>query len=326
VTKEPSSLADIPADAALTDALGDWLGTLSFERRLAQKTIEAYTRDLRQFLVFLQGHLGEPADIAALTGLKPMDIRAFLAFRRREGVESRTLMRQLAALRGFARHLARAGHGEASAFAAVRGPRLARTLPRPLSAGNAIAVTQTQSRPASEREAWVLARDAAVLALLYGSGLRISEALGIVVQDAPTDATDVVTVRGKGGKTRTVPVIALVREAVALYLRLCPYPLTGGDPLFVGVRGGPLSPRIVQLAMEELRGALGLPASATPHALRHSFATHLLSNGGDLRSIQQLLGHASLTTTQIYTQIDSSRIMDAYNAIHPRARHTLKVT
>jgi integrase/recombinase XerC len=320
------SLDDLPAAERLREALRDWFGELAFQRRLSPKTLEAYGRDLRQFLVFLQEHLGCRVDVAGFMDLKPIDVRAFLAARRREGIESRTLMRQLAALRGFARHLARAGHGEASAFAAVRGPRLARTLPRPLSAGNAIAVTQTQSRPASEREAWVLARDAAVLALLYGSGLRISEALGIVVQDAPTDATDVVTVRGKGGKTRTVPVIALVREAVALYLRLFPYPLTGGDPLFVGVRGGPLSPRIVQLAMEELRGALGLPASATPHALRHSFATHLLSNGGDLRSIQQLLGHASLTTTQIYTQIDSSRIMDAYNAIHPRARHTLKVT
>ncbi|HSP23731.1 MAG TPA: site-specific integrase, partial [Saliniramus sp.] len=245
MTQEPSSLADIPADAVLKGALRDWLGVLAFERRLAPKTIEAYTRDLRQFLVFLQGHLGEPADITALTGLKPMDIRAFLAFRRREGVESRSLMRQLAALRGFARHLARAGHGEASAFAAVRGPRLAKTLPRPLSTGNAVAVTQTQSRPVSEREAWVLARDAAVLALLYGSGLRISEALGIAAQDAPTEAIDVVTVRGKGGKTRTVPVIAPVREAIALYLRLCPHPLTGEDPLFVGVRGGPLSPRIV---------------------------------------------------------------------------------
>jgi integrase/recombinase XerC len=320
VTQELSSLADIPGDLALLAALRDWVGVLAFERRLAPKTIEAYTRDLRQFLVFLQGHLGEPADIAAVTGLKPMDIRAFLASRRREGVESRTLMRQLAALRGFARHLARAGHGEASAFAAVRGPRLAKTLPRPLSPLNAIAVTQTQSRPASAREAWVLARDAAVLALLYGSGLRISEALGIAVQDAPTEATEVVTVRGKGGKARSVPVIPLVREAIALYLRLCPFALAGDDPLFVGVRGGPLSPRIVQLAMEEMRGALGLPASATPHALRHSFATHLLSNGGDLRSIQQLLGHASLTTTQIYTQIDSNKIMDAYNAIHPRAR------
>lgn len=319
MTKQPSSLADIPADAALTGALKDWLGVLAFERRLAPKTIEAYTRDLRQFLVFLQGHFGEPADIAAVTALKPMDIRAFLAFRRREGVESRTLMRQLAALRGFARHLARAGHGEASAFAAVRGPRLAKTLPRPLSMGNAVAVTQTQSRPVSEREAWVLARDAAVLALLYGSGLRISEALGITVEDAPIDATDVVTVRGKGGKTRTVPVIAPVREAIALYLRLCPHPLTGDDPLFVGVRGGPLSPRIVQLAMEELRGVLGLPASATPHALRHSFATHLLSKGGDLRAIQELLGHASLTTTQIYTKIDTEKIMQAYNALHPRA-------
>jgi integrase/recombinase XerC len=320
VAHDPSPLDDIPAEAALIAALRDWLGVLAFERRLAPKTIEAYTRDLRQFLVFLQQHLGEPADIATFSGLKPMDIRAFLAARRREGVESRSLMRQLAALRGFARHLARAGHGEASAFAAVRGPRLSKSLPRPLSPGNAVAVTQTKSRPVSGREAWVLARDAAVLALLYGSGLRISEALGIEAQDAPTGATDTVTVRGKGGKSRMVPVIAPVREAIELYLRLCPYPLLDNDPLFVGTRGGPLSPRIVQLAMEEIRSSLGLPASATPHALRHSFATHLLSKGGDLRAIQELLGHASLATTQIYTAIDTEKIMVSFNATHPRTR------
>ena len=319
MTKTHLPLDDIPAEQTLLDALRDWLGMLAFERRLAPKTVEAYTRDLKQFLIFLQEHLGVRADIAALTGLKPMDIRAFLASRRRDGVESRSLMRQLAALRGFARHLARAGHGEASAFVAVRGPRLSKTLPRPLSPHNAVAVTRPQSRPPSEREAWVLARDAAVLALLYGSGLRISEALGILAKDAPIGATDIVTVRGKGGKSRMVPVIDSVRKAVELYLKLCPYTLSDNESLFVGVRGGPLSPRIVQMAMEEIRSALGLPASATPHALRHSFATHLLSRGGDLRAIQELLGHSSLATTQIYTKIDTDKIMSAYNAVHPRA-------
>ena len=317
---KPTLPEDIPADPALAAALREWLGLLAVERRLAAKTVEAYARDLRQFLVFLREHLGAEPDIAAFTGLQPMDIRAFLAARRRAGVENRSLTRQLAALRGFARHLARAGHGDASAFAAVRGPRLAKTLPRPLGPDSAVAVTQTRSRPVSAREAWVLARDAAVLALLYGSGLRISEALGILAQDAPTGSVDAVTVRGKGGKTRMVPVIGPVREAVEIYLRLCPYPLLDNEPLFVGVRGGPLSPRIIQLAMEEIRSALGLPDSATPHALRHSFATHLLSGGGDLRAIQELLGHSSLATTQIYTKIDSGRLISAYKQIHPRAR------
>ncbi len=316
----PRAPDDVPADPALAEAARSWIGVLAFERRLSPKTLEAYLRDLRQFLVFLTEHLGAPASITAFMALAPMDIRAFLASRRRDGVENRTLMRQLAALRGFARHLAQAGHGEASAFASVRGPRLSRTLPRPLGAGAAVAVTRRETRGASAREDWVLARDAAVLALLYGCGLRISEALGITAENAPAGNVDSVTVRGKGAKDRTVPVIPVVRDAIATYMALCPFPLLGDEPLFVGVRGGPLSPRIVQLAMEEMRGALGLPASATPHALRHSFATHLLSKGGDLRAIQELLGHASLTTTQVYTKIDTEKIMAAYSALHPRAR------
>jgi integrase/recombinase XerC len=321
------SLDDLPAAERLREALRDWFGELAFQRRLSPKTLEAYGRDLRQFLVFLQEHLGCRVDVAGFMDLKPIDVRAFLAARRREGIESRTLMRQLAALRGFARHLARAGHGEASAFAAVRGPRLSKTLPRPIAADSAIAMTRTATRPPSGREPWVLARDAAVLALLYGAGLRISEALDIAAQDAPTGSVDVVTVRGKGGKMRSVPIIPAIREAVALYMELCPYPLLGEEPLFLGLRGGKLSPRIVQLAVEEMRGALGLPTSATPHALRHSFATHLLSRGGDLRAIQELLGHSSLTTTQIYTKIDHAKILSVYDDLHPRGRKALlKVT
>jgi integrase/recombinase XerC len=300
-----------------------WLDALARERRLSPKTVEAYGRDLRQFLAFLAVHLGENPTLADFVGLKPLDIRAFLAARRRDGIESRSLMRQLAALRSFARHVEREGFGTASAFSAIRGPKIAKTLPRPLSARNAAALADPDLRAGEERETWVLVRDAAVLALLYGAGLRISEALGIRRRDAPVERQDTVTVLGKGGKTRTVPVIEPVREAVADYLRLCPYALAPERPLFVGTRGGPLSPRIIQFAVARLRGALGLPDTATPHALRHSFATHLLGRGGELRAIQELLGHASLSTTQIYTQVDSERLMSAFEAAHPRARRAL---
>jgi integrase/recombinase XerC len=297
----------------------EWLAELARERRLSPKTVEAYGRDLRQFLAFLTLHLGEPPSVAAILALKPLDIRAFLAARRGARVQGRSLMRQLAALRSFARQLEREGHGTASAFAAIRTPRADKTLPRPLSPASAVAITEAGTRGAEGRKPWILARDAAVLALLYGSGLRISEALGIARRDAPASGVDSVTVTGKGGKVRTVPVIAPVQQAVEDYLDLCPYALMPEDPLFVGARGGPLSPRIIQLAVEELRGALGLPASATPHALRHSFATHLLSRGGDLRGIQELLGHASLSTTQMYTKVDATRLMEAFEAAHPRA-------
>ncbi len=229
-------------------------------------------------------------------------------------------MRQLAALRSFARHLEAQGHGTASAFGAIRSPKVAKGLPKPVSAAAALAMTDAATRAGEAREPWILARDAAVIALLYGSGLRIAEALGIACEDAPVGEADSVTVLGKGGKMRSVPVIAPVRRAIESYLALCPYHLPAKGPLFVGQKGGPLSPRIIQYAVEGLRGALGLDAKATPHALRHSFATHLLSRGGELRAIQELLGHASLSTTQIYTQVDAARLMAAYDAAHPRAR------
>ena len=297
-----------------------WLQSLARERRLSPKTVEAYGRDLRQFLAFLTEHLGDAPKVAAIVRLKPLDIRAFLAARRAEGIESRSLMRQLAALRAFARHLEREGHGTASAFSAIRGPKLAKTLPRPLSAANALALADPEIRAGESREPWILARDAAVLALLYGAGLRISEALGLLRQDAPIGRIDAVTVTGKGGKTRSVPVIAPIRAAIEAYLKLCPYHLPAQGPLFVGAKGGPLSARVIQLAVAELRGGLGLPETATPHALRHSFATHLLARGGDLRGIQELLGHSSLSTTQMYTKVDAARLMSAYEAAHPRAR------
>jgi integrase/recombinase XerC len=223
-------------------------------------------------------------------------------------------------LRSLARYLEREGAGRASAFSAIRAPRSARSLPKPLGVADAKAMTNTQIRDGEARDPWILARDAAVLALLYGAGLRIAEALSIKRQDAPIGGQESVTVLGKGRKTRAAPVIAPVRAEIENYLKLCPYALKPEGPLFVGAKGGPLSPRIIQLTVARLRGALGLPESATPHALRHSFATHLLGRGGDLRTIQELLGHASLATTQIYTAVDSARLLEAYRAAHPRAR------
>jgi integrase/recombinase XerC len=296
-----------------------WIAFLAHERRLAAKTLEAYARDVSAFLGFLAEHLGGKPKLADLSRLAPADVRAFLARRRRDGIEPRTLMRALAATRSFVRFLEREGRGRVGALAAVRAPRISRGLPKPLSVLSAKNVADPASRAGEEREPWVLARDAAVLALLYGSGLRISEALDIRRRDAPTEGGQV-TVTGKGGKTRMVPVLPQVSQAVAEYIALCPFQLAPDAPLFRGERGGPLSPRIIQLAMQRMRGALGLPDSATPHALRHSFATHLLARGGDLRSIQELLGHASLATTQIYTAVDSERLVEAYRVAHPRAR------
>lgn len=309
-----------PAAEDLLAEARAWLSHLAAERRMSPKTVEAYRRDLRQFLSFLAEHHGAFADLAAFASLAQADIRAFMAQRRAGGVESRSLLRALAGLRSFARHLERQGKGKAAVFSSVRTPKLARRLPKPVPIDAARDLTDPATREGETRAPWVLARDAAVIALLYGAGLRISEALGLTRADAPTGTRDSLTVTGKGQKTRMVPVIAPIRHAVENYLALCPHALASGGPLFVGTRGGPLSPRLIQLAVERMRGALGLPSTATPHALRHSFATHLLSRGGDLRTIQELLGHASLSTTQVYTAVDSTRLIEAYRSAHPRAR------
>jgi integrase/recombinase XerC len=300
--------------------LARWLEQLGAERRMSPKTLEAYRRDVMQFLTFLAEHLGGPPTLKQLATLAPADVRAFLAARRAAGIGGRSLMRGLAGMRSFARFLEREGKGRLGALMAVRAPKIAKSLPRPLAAATAKRLTDVDLRAGEEREPWVLARDAAVLALLYGSGLRISEALGLKRGEMPAAGQgDAITVTGKGNKQRMVPVLPLVLEAVAEYVALCPYSLPADGPLFVGAKGGPLSPRIVQLAMARLRGALGLPDSATPHALRHSFATHLLAGGGDLRAIQELLGHASLSTTQVYTAVDAERLMEVYRSAHPRA-------
>jgi integrase/recombinase XerC len=297
--------------------IDSWLHNLGAERRMSPKTVEAYRRDVLQFLAFLAGHLGGAASLRDLAALTPADVRAFMAARRGAGIGSRSLMRVLAGNRAFARFLERSGKGKVGALAAVRTPKIPKTLPRPLAGAAARRMTDPDLAAGDAREPWIHARDAAVLALLYGCGLRISEALGL--RRADTGAADALTVMGKGRKQRMVPLLPQVTKLIADYVALCPYDLAEDGPLFVGAKGGPLSPRLIQLAMARLRGALGLPETATPHALRHSFATHLLARGGDLRSIQELLGHASLSTTQIYTEVDADRLIEAYRSAHPRA-------
>jgi integrase/recombinase XerC len=297
-----------------------WLAHLGAERRMSDKTLEAYRRDVHQFLAFLCEHLGRRVTLKGLAGLAPADVRAFMAARRADGIGSRSLMRILAGARSFARFLEREGKGKVGALSAVRTPKVAKTLPKPLGIAAAKRLPDVDLRAGEEREPWVIARDSAVLALLYGSGLRISEALGLKRGEVPAPGKgDALTVIGKGRKTRMVPVLPQVLELIADYVAACPYDLPADGPLFVGAKGGALSPRIIQLVMERMRGILGLAETATPHALRHSFATHLLARGGDLRAIQELLGHASLSTTQIYTAVDTEQLLAAYRAAHPRA-------
>ena len=316
--KKPA--AELPFTAPEVAAeIGRWLAHLGAERRMSGKTLDAYDRDVRQFLAFLAGHFGGRVTLARLRDLATRDVRAFMAHRRSQGIGGRSLMRGLAGARSFARFLERQGHGKVAALAAVRAPRIEKTLPKPLAVAPAKRLADAGLRAGEEREPWVLARDAAVLALLYGSGLRISEALGLKVKDIPAPGGgDAIIVTGKGNRTRMVPVLPAVLRLVADYLALCPYDPAPDRHAFVGQKGGALSPRIIQLAMERLRGALNLAETATPHALRHSFATHLLARGGDLRAIQELLGHASLSTTQIYTAVDTDRLMEVYRTAHPR--------
>ena len=293
-----------------------WLDNLRHERRLSDKSLDAYQRDLRQFLGFLTDHLGGAPGLDDIGQLRPADMRAFLARRRQGGAGARTLGRSLAGIRSFLRFLEKRGLANAAGVNAMRAPRQPKSLPKPLSDQQAVAVTRSNEQLADEP--WVAARNAAVMTLLYGCGLRISEALGLRPVDLP-DSASALQISGKGDKMRLVPLVPAAIEAVRVYRDLCPWHLDAKEPLFRGVRGGPLQPAIIQREMQKLRGALGLPDTATPHALRHSFATHLLAAGGDLRTIQELLGHASLSTTQVYTGVDTARLLEAYRQAHPRA-------
>ena len=302
------------ADPEVQRQIGRWERDLRSVRRLADNTLEAYRRDLGQFLAFLSPHSGGPVTLQTLRDLRAADVRAFMATRRAESLGSRSLARSLSAQKSFFRFLEREGLVATEAFNVIRAPKQPRSLPKALTVREARASIEATAD--LEEIPWVAARDMAVLSLCYGAGLRIAEALSLSKADLEGSA---LRVTGKGGKTRLVPLLGVVREAIDRYLELCPFPLAPSPPMFRGEKGGVLSPRLIQLRAEQLRGALGLPPTATPHALRHSFATHLLGRGGDLRAIQELLGHASLSTTQIYTAVDTERLLEAYRSAHPRA-------
>lgn len=308
-------MSDLAISPAARAALAEWLTQLRALDGRAQKTIDAYATDVRGWLAFLSNHRGGTEGLCALAEVPVSDLRAWMAHERARGVQPRSVARALSAVKGFTAWLSDRQGGDATAVLSARAPRFQKKLPRPLTVEGAADVLDSVGDDA--REPWIAARDTAVVTLLYGCGLRISEALGLTGADHPLP--EVLRIRGKGGKERIVPALPVAREAVARYVALCPFELDPEGALFRGARGGALNPRIIAAAMERTRNRLGLPATATPHALRHSFATHLLGAGGDLRSIQELLGHASLSTTQAYTAVDAARLMEVYARAHPRA-------
>lgn len=310
-----------PLSLALSPAcrFADWQSHLRAERRLADATLKAYGADVEAFLSFL---VTNSADVmSALATLRPATLRRFLAQRVEEGASARTRARNLAAIRSYLTFLEREGLAQAAPARAVKTPKLPDRLPRPVDTEAALRMARGEVDDL-EAEPWIVARNAAVFALMYGAGLRVSEALSLTAHDAPSAAheTRSLHITGKGGKARVVPILPAINDTCDAYARLVPYGLEADEPFFRGARGGPLDQRIVRRVTEAVRGRLGLPSTATPHALRHAFATHLLANGGDLRTIQDLLGHASLSTTQVYTRVDGTALMASYRQAHPRAR------
>jgi integrase/recombinase XerC len=291
-----------------------WQEHLVRDRRRSDHTVRAYAATAHRLIDFLGGHLGEAIDGAALVKLEASDLRAFLTSRRSEGLGNASAARELSAVRGFLGFVAKE-EGSRAALPRLRAPKKSRSVPRPISPDEVMKLAEEVAEDA--REEWIAARDYAVLLLLYGCGLRISEALSLQASVLPMG--EAMRVIGKRSKTRVVPLLAPVVEAVTRYAALCPYSLDKDGPLFRGARGGPLKPEIVRRAVRNARRALGLSERTTPHALRHSFATHLLGRGADLRSLQELLGHASLSSTQIYTAVDTAHLMDVYRNAHPRA-------
>ena len=307
---DPASLNTHPATALAAR----WCSYLQHDRRRSAHTVRAYAATAHRFIQFLGRYRGEAVDVAALTGISAADVRAFLADRRAGGLGPSSAARELSGVRAFLKYSAEQ-EGSTVQLPRTRAPKRPRTLPRPVSPDDAVELAENAGEAASEP--WIGARDLAILLLLYGAGLRVAEALSLTAEVLPIGSTLKVT--GKRSKTRIVPVVAAVREAIENYARQCPYPLAKGAPLFVGARGGPLNPDLVRRAVAAARKRLGLPDTLTPHALRHSFATHLLARGADLRALQELLGHASLSSTQIYTAVDAARLLDVYRHAHPRA-------
>ncbi len=291
--------------------LEDWRHHLTLDRRRSTHTVRAYVATAERLIAFLEQHRGEAITAAALANLDQSDLRAFLTARRMDGIGNLSAARELSAVRGFLRHVG----GEDARIPQLKGPRVKRGLPRPVSPDEAVALAADIAETA--REGWIGARDWAVLLLLYGAGLRIGEAMGLNGDVLPLG--DTLRVTGKRNKTRIVPLLPQVRAAIEAYVDQCPYPPARDQPLFRGARGGPLSAALIRRAVQGARGRLGLSDRTTPHALRHSFATHLLGRGADLRSLQELLGHASLSSTQVYTQVDAAHLLDVYRNAHPRA-------
>ena len=300
---------------ACRDALQHWLDSLGALTSRSENTLNAYCGDVTEFLSFMTLHHSEQQGLAALERITVSDMRAWMASQRNSDIGARSLARKLSAVKSFYRWLAERKGFEPTAVLSTRAPKFTEKLPRPLTEDAARTMIGTVEMQSNSD--WVAARDVAVVTLLYGCGLRISEALSLTGVDAPLP--EILRIMGKGDKERIVPVIPVARLAVDCYLRLCPHPQSPQAPLFRGVRGGALNPRAIQGVMAKARMQLGLPATATPHAMRHSFATHLLSAGGDLRTIQELLGHASLSTTQTYTAVDTAHLMEVYNRAHPKA-------
>jgi len=304
-------------DRDVMAALSNWLTHIELERGHAKTTCASYERDVRQFLLVLKSRLRQTPRLKDLEALSVRDIRAFMARRRQQGVSGRSLARTLSALRTFYRWLDAENILTNPAIRQVTMPKIPHSVPKPLTVEDA---AQTMGLVSGDTTIdWVRKRDTAVLLLLYGAGLRISEALGLTLQDVATAKHGVLRIVGKGNKERAVPILPVITDAVTTYLAACPFDVANDVPIFRGEKGRPLSPRVVQLKMQRLRQQFGLPDTATPHALRHSFATHLLSSGADLRQIQELLGHASLSTTQVYTEVDRDHLLSVYDAAHPRA-------
>ncbi len=291
-----------------------WASHLQHDRRRSPHTVRAYVATAHRFIDFLGRHRGAAVEPEQLLSLSAADLRAFLAQRRGEGLGAASAARELSGVRAFLKYAAEQAGGVAQ-LPRTRAPKRPRTLPRPASPDDAMGLAENAAGAASAP--WIGARDLAVLLLLYGAGLRVAEALSLTARALPLSST--LRVTGKRSKTRIVPIVPAVAEAVGDYVRQCPYPIAGDSPLFVGARGGPLNPDLVRRSVAAARRRLGLPDSLTPHALRHSFATHLLARGADLRALQELLGHASLSSTQIYTAVDAARLLDVYRHAHPRA-------
>ena len=311
-----SDIDQLPLADDVQDALMRWRGWLRDEKRVAANTLESYQFDLQNLFHFLTRHRGKQINLQLLAGLTLTDFRAWLAHSASENIAAASRARAVAGVRNFFRWLDRSGQLHNAAINLLKVPKTARRLPRPVTENEAQEITILAS--SSQDDSWIGLRDEALFTLLYGAGLRIGEALSLTRSDI--DRSDRITVTGKGNKQRNVPLLPIVKNAVEKYLNACPYALKPDKQVFVGLRGEKLNPAVAQRSLRLLRRQMGLPDSVTPHALRHSFATHLLASGADLRSLQELLGHASLSTTQLYTKIDAQQLSNTYRAAHPRAK------